>query len=250
MVLPGDVLVGDEPLKTADRLKCYEKVDPSARDEGAEYEGETKTITLTTSTNTNTNSIDEHQSSSSSSSSSSSTTTTSSTTVSGYVYDIGPASCQSMRDEVGRCNVLLSWGTVGACEMAPFQNGQRALVESSVMKKKEDSSSDGDGDDGSPHPPQYTLIIGDSTVEWYARINDADGEVNGDLAKAGRVAYMSRESSLFCGIVTGQYSRAVVDLLRREPLYPTEMMNNKAVISDGDEEDDDDDEEDEDEEED
>jgi hypothetical protein len=38
LLLPNDVLIGDEAVKNLDRV--YEKFDPEARDEGVEYEGE------------------------------------------------------------------------------------------------------------------------------------------------------------------------------------------------------------------
>ena len=41
-----------------------------------------------------------------------------------------------------------------------------------------------------------TLLIGDSTVEWFARILDPDGESGGDIVGAGRVAYATRESDV------------------------------------------------------
>ena len=41
-----------------------------------------------------------------------------------------------------------------------------------------------------------TLLIGDSTVEWFSRILDPDGEQGGNIVGAGRVAYATRKSDV------------------------------------------------------
>ena len=41
-----------------------------------------------------------------------------------------------------------------------------------------------------------TLLIGDSSVEWFSRILDPDGELNGDIVGAGRVTYATRKSDV------------------------------------------------------
>lgn len=48
-----------------------------------------------------------------------------------------------------------------------------------------------------------TVLTGDSTVEWFARILDPDGESEGDIVGLGKVAFASRNSDvrdfhLFC----------------------------------------------------
>jgi hypothetical protein len=48
-----------------------------------------------------------------------------------------------------------------------------------------------------------TVLIGDSTVEWFSRILDPDGESEGDIVGMGKVAFASRnsdvsDSHLFC----------------------------------------------------
>ena len=99
------------------------------------------------------------------------------------------------------------------------------------------------GDDSVGTRPMHTLVIGDASVEWFARICDSDGEAGGDLVRGGRVAYSSREAALFCGLMTGQRSRAVLGMMRREPLAATEMVYNeveKLQAEDEDEDDEDD----------
>jgi hypothetical protein len=41
-----------------------------------------------------------------------------------------------------------------------------------------------------------TLLIGDGTVEWYARILDPDGELEGDIVRSGKVAFATRKSDV------------------------------------------------------
>ena len=46
-----------------------------------------------------------------------------------------------------------------------------------------------------PKAPR-TLLIGDGTVEWFARILDPDGELEGDIVRSGRVAFATRKSDV------------------------------------------------------
>ena len=41
-----------------------------------------------------------------------------------------------------------------------------------------------------------TVLTGDSTVEWFSRILDPDGESEGDIVGVGRVAFASRDSDV------------------------------------------------------
>jgi hypothetical protein len=41
-----------------------------------------------------------------------------------------------------------------------------------------------------------TLLIGDGTVEWFARILDPDGELEGDIVRSGKVAFATRKSDV------------------------------------------------------
>eukprot|EP01035_Chromulina_nebulosa_P016895 gene16895-22384_t len=47
-----------------------------------------------------------------------------------------------------------------------------------------------------------SVSFGESTVEWYSRIIDSDGEYSGDLANAGIVSYVNRDSKLFTKIIS------------------------------------------------
>ena len=176
--------------------------------------------------------------------------------VPGYVYDVGPLTCQAIRSEVAASDIVLVWGTVGACEFASFQSGQRALVESTV-KTTTTTSDDDDAEatstttSSSSSQPLHTLVVGDASVEWFARVVDSDGDMDGDLVKHGRVAFASRESSLVCGLLTGRPSPILSTVQRREPIAETEMAYNRVVKSDDDDDDgDNDDDDDNDEEED
>ena len=51
-----------------------------------------------------------------------------------------------------------------------------------------------------------TLLVGDSTVEWYARVLDPDGQYDGDIVGAGRVAYATRKSDVRTPLYIGHFS--------------------------------------------
>ena len=140
---------------------------------------------------------------------------------------MGSLTCQVIRNEVSESDILLVWGTIGACEFSNFQTGQRALVEGAIKTI---------GADTAVAQPQHTLVVGDASVEWFARFSDSDGEIEGELVKYGRLAFTSRESSLFCGLITGQYSRSLLNLQRREPILESEMIYNTVVAVEEEEE--------------
>ena len=82
--------------------------------------------------------------------------------------------------------------------------------------------------------PLYTLLVGDSTVEWFSRVLDADGEAEGDIVGAGRVAYTARQSSLPMGLL-GSCQSHMLDggLISSRPSRPTTLPDFTAPISSG-----------------
>lgn len=117
----------------------------------------------------------------------------------------------------------------GVCEVSSFQTGQRSLIAASAHIKQPDKailqkmssllvtpSIETKTDPKSkkrtvPEPliaraesvltviPMKTvrsLLVGDSTVEWYSRILDPDGGLEGDIVGAGIVTYATRKSDV------------------------------------------------------
>ncbi len=102
IVLPNDLVVGDEVIKSEHRMKCFQTIDRDSRDEGVDYDGESLVVLSTDAT---------------------------SPPILGIPFDIGPATCQQLRALIPQHHLHLSWGNVGCCEISSFQNGQRVLVE-------------------------------------------------------------------------------------------------------------------------
>ena len=162
VLIPTDLVVGDTEICSVDRLHSAQSIDPSSRDDGAEYNGDSSIVRLEA----------FHEPISDM-----------------FVYDIGPGSIHAIEEEVRSASMILAWGTAGVCESSSFQSGQRAVVECMAVR------------DGSTtvYPTPKTLIFGDSTVEWFSRFYDADGDLtggDGDLVKIGVVSYMQRNSAL------------------------------------------------------
>jgi hypothetical protein len=111
--------------------------------------------------------------------------------VKNFIYDVGESSIERMKQETNSSDLMLIWGTLGACEISGFQNGQKALVNATALEFTQASAA--------VKTPKV-CVIGQSSVEWFARFNDKNGELCGDLVGGGRLAFMSRESSFFSGI--------------------------------------------------
>lgn len=118
---------------------------------------------------------------------------------------------------------------LGVCEVSVFQKGQRVLITASATVKQVGNDivrkmsnlvvappvevkidpkakkipipepviarTESIRTDISIKSPR-TLLIGDSTVEWYSRILDPDGQLEGDIVGAGKVTYATRKSDV------------------------------------------------------
>ena len=161
LILPQDLLTGDVPISSALKQRCYEVIDKDSRDDAPDYEGETKVMVIGTKEKESvvvappvTEPIDDPKGKKPAKGGKNArasfeaapvaavveveVTPPSSTEmiyVRGYVVDIGPASIQTMKDEVAKADVVLVWGTVGMSEVGPFQVGQRALISAASKKK-------------------------------------------------------------------------------------------------------------------
>ena len=136
IILPVDLVVGDEKVTAYAVDKSYERFDPEARDEGFDYEGETKLTSL----------VSEEA-----------------IVVSGYAYDVGPASISAMEKEIEKSNLLLVWGPCGLCEASAFQEGTKKFI--GLTAKRPWSAEPTTECIKSRH----VLLVGDSTCEWFLR---------------------------------------------------------------------------------
>lgn len=181
IILPQDLVTGDEELNADALSKCFENVDSSARDEGGDYNGDTKVL-----------SCREH--------------------IVGFPYDIGPKSCDILRSELKLHNLHLSWGVLGCCEIAAFQSGQKVLVEVSSSESIIQSGSDAIGT-----RQLHNIVVGEVAVEWWTRICDPDGEYEGDLVRKCVLDFSSRNSRSVCNVLSLLPSPCLSDAMRRIP---------------------------------
>jgi hypothetical protein len=175
------VVQGDEPVSNQEKLKCYFNVQKDSRNEGIDYEGETKIVSITEQSNDN-------------------------LSIDGYIYDIGPKSCDALKEALKTSSIALIWGTAGVCEVSSFQNGQQSLVDgANAIASRLESYNDGK----LTKNPLKSLIIGESSVEWTTRLLDSDNELNGDLVSFGIISYLNRDSTLFSGLI-GMYPTNII----------------------------------------
>ena len=212
-LLPLDVLVADEPISDQHRIKCFLNTDPEARDEGCDYDGDTKLFETLVPVDI----IREVE-------------------VPGFIYDVGPKTCEMISHEVKACDLLFCRGTVGACEVSSFQAGQRALVKAAASTPWLETADT----TGTPAPwarKKQVVVVGDSSYEWFLRMVDPDGSetnlVYGDLATAGVVSYASRSSEAISGVLGRYIGPPLNTMQRRNPLEnvaisgtPLRLLNN------------------------
>lgn len=194
LILPSDLSVADEPLKEITKKTSS----GGSLDEGVDYDGDIKVLPL---------SLERSDSV---------------VTIDGYVFDIGPSSCKDLKTLIETSDLVINYGTLGACETSSFQVGQRALVEA-LARKPYDEEAPGASTSSSSKP--QALVIGNTTVEWFARIVDPDGERAGAISEAGIVAYTCRFSGLFVGILRNSYS-AILDAFSTRPPVGGEWIYN------------------------
>lgn len=233
---PSDVVQGEDPLKSGDVWKCYDKFEPEARNEGTEYTGDTKTVNYL---------LDAPQPDDYHLATEQGHPALKHVVVDGYIYDIGPDTIRAMKDIVSAADLVLTWGTVGVCELSSFQVGQQNLVDVAAVKAPP-STVVAVAPQDLTRNPQLSLLLGDSCVEWFTRLIDSDGELKGDLVAAGCVTYANRNSAIPCGVL-GQYPSAVLrEELKLRPAVEGEWIYSKRVIVPEDEEEEEEEEEEED----
>ncbi len=195
LIFPVDVLEGDELVTIEQKLLAFNKIESGARDEGADYPGETKTILLPEYDG----SVENIR-----------------TTLNGNIYDIGPSSTIQLKSLIDCSDILFSWGPIGCVEMSSFQGGQKILVTSAIKKPYAEDDEPAAISANDRKLPLHTFVIGDSGVEWWSRMADSEGEFNGDLSSVGMVSCLCRDSRIVSGLLSIGASVAVKSILRRE----------------------------------
>jgi len=233
IILPVDVVVSEEALPSGIRQQSYDQCDPDARDEGVEFEAEFAPLSLVLPEPVSKGREGEEAGEGEGESKKEESVPTMPTVIDirGYVYDIGPETCNTLAEETRAADLVLIWGCAGACEITSFQTGQRALV-SAVNKldipaapKANAVEGDGEGEEESTpldlallRKPAHTVVLGASAVEWFSRIVDPDGELKGDVVAAGAVSYACRRPTLVCGRIAGVPSAVLSEgVARRQP---------------------------------
>ena len=192
---PSDMLMGDLEVTSADKMKCFAKFEADSRNEGADYEGEAKVFRVSDA-ETDAGGVEP-------------------VTLTGFAYDIGIETIAALKTALQSADLVVAWGTVGVCESGAFQAGQQCLVEFGSTKVLPEppaapvKAAPGKGAAAPVVPakpvltknPLRTVLIGDSCVEWFTRLLDSDGELEGDLVGAGIVTYTNRESTVFAGLM-------------------------------------------------
>lgn len=241
---PCDVVQGDEEVTLADRRRCSEKVEPDARADGGDYEGELRTVNLAAAM-AGEDISDDFVLGGETGMQAGVASSTCSVVVDGYVYDIGPQTSAALKSMVTAADIVLVWGTVGVCEMSSFQAGQLSLVEAAAHKVTDDSNDTTTAPaDQLTRNLRQTLLLGDSCVEWFTRVVDSDGELGGDLVAAGAIAYAERNSAVPVGLLGRVPSQQALsnDTTKLRPTTATEWVYSKRVLAADDEEEDEDEE--------
>jgi hypothetical protein len=209
LLFPQDILIGEEPLKTEDKLKSYTNIVTESRSEGADYEGETKNITL-------------------------SSLTAESLTF-GYYYDVGSETSKHFSSVASSYDLVFVWGTTGISEINNFQSGQQALVQAFALKPSSEEqkqvAAGSNADAGvSQLPLKHIVVWGDSTVEWFARFLDSDGELNGNLVGGGFLTFQNRDSSILRAVLSYHASDVMEKgLTYREPVAGEWIYSTRIV---------------------
>jgi len=209
--LPQDLTVSDDPVPSTVILA---PADPDARDEGAEFETDLRTVVVP--------SVSEQVPSSSSSPPTEGEEGQSGppqpVVVSGFVHDLGPASKEALVLAARDLNtskpqgaLLLLWGLPGVAEASSTQAASKELLKA-VLKPlpASASASAADSSSGTLVEQQqqqavhvHTVLLGESTVEWAARVGDPSGELGGEqgLEQLGAASCLLRSASWACALL-------------------------------------------------
>jgi hypothetical protein len=139
--------------------------------------------------------------------------------VSGFVHDLGPASKEALVLAARDLNtskpqgaLLLLWGLPGVAEASSTQAASKELLKA-ILKPlpPSASASAADSSSGTPVDQQqqqeavhvHTVLLGESTVEWAARVGDPSGELGGEqgLEQLGAASCLLRSASWACALL-------------------------------------------------
>lgn len=191
--LPIDIVLAEERIPENAKEKAYSKTTPENRGDGADYEGDTKVINLTAlptipapknaPAGTPPSVLRDFQ---------------------GYLYDLGPETCSHLTATIAAADGTIVWGLPSVVELNACQAGTQALIQAVALKPTDIPVT-------AAEAKKVAVIWGDSTVEWFARILDSDGEFQGDLVSAGYVSYMNRNAVSLYSIVGSFVSQTLAD---------------------------------------
>lgn len=221
LLWPEDLLVGEEALTPAQRQGV---INPESRSDGAEYEADAKPFSARTELYGP------------------------SLTISGFAYDIGPNTIQSLKESIQASDVVVVWGLCGIVQCGAFQTGSQACIEAISSMTK--TSALAYLADPQNCVRKHSLVVGQSTVEWFRRFLDSDGDMGGDLVSSGLVSYLDARASVLGSVLGRQNSSVLANTMVFRIAEEEEWVYSK-VRKEGEEEDDEeeDDEEEEEEEE-
>ena len=200
MHLPQDLTVSDDAVPEG---VFSAQADPEARDEGGEFETDVRVVNVLPS---------EQQEQSSSSQDEGEEGQREAVTVHGLVHDLGPASRETLVLAVQELSVknpqgalLLVWGLPGVAEAGPTQTTSKDLMRA-VLKPLPTPAREGEAEAEQQQAAAgqvHTVLLGESTVEWAARVGDPTGELGGEqgLERLGAASFLLRSSSWACALL-------------------------------------------------
>jgi hypothetical protein len=203
---PSDVLLAESALTRQDLRHCDEHLLPEARNEGLDFEGDVRTLSLASVQRQRLALREKQQRLNVSEKEKVEKEAESPLYVSGFVYDVGPETIQSLQKAIGAAQAVVLWGPTGVCEVNAFQTSQQAVLQALSALKPGVAALLGDESKEVPlNNGPLLQVWGSQTVEWCRRLMDADGELAGDLVGQGGVlTFLNADSSLFRGLL-GRY---------------------------------------------
>jgi len=226
-------------------------IDPDARDEGIEFETDMRVVMVPTSGAASSSSPSSLSSSadppaegapaiSGSGSGSGAGAVLKPQVISGFVHDVGPDTRATTHAALGGCELVIVWGPPGSVEAGPAQAGTRELVKTLCKTPPADVSAAADADQQLPPEgkslSQHTILVGECTVEWAARICDPAGELGGEacLVKYGRFSCCVRRGAwltrLLSALGDGSGTKLLSAGVAVEALATTEALVGTAGL--------------------
>jgi len=187
VVLPTDLVMSEDALPPAVKSAA---ADPDARDEGAEFETDTKIVTVPDLAAIIAAAAAEAEAAAGEGSAegqpprpTEETAAPVVTPLPGFVHDLGPDSRAALLAALSSCALVVCWGTPGAVEASPCQQGTKDLLKA-IAKALPEGGAEGESSSAAT-VQQHTVLLGESTVEWASRVADPAGELGGAVVQYG-----------------------------------------------------------------